>query len=223
MVFYHRLRHGGFERMANPKLLELKQRYLNERREFFLEPDRIRLHTKDMDGETETFIDYESITPTTRLITRQNGRLYVAAISFGIFALVGFVLNFAGISALMRWAPLWGVASVILFGFHFYKRRRYFLVDLKNDRSIFFIADRPSKDAVKEFIQSMYESRKKYLRDRYFATNPISEPENELRKFQWLLTEGVISETEFQQMKVFLAAQYANRGEDMRTKGTSLN
>ncbi len=209
--------------MANLKLLELKQRYLNERREFFLGPDRIRLYVKDMDGETETFIDYESITPTTRLITRQNGRLYVAAISFGIFALVGFILNLAGISALMRWVPLWGVASVVLFGFHFYKRRRYFLVDLNNDRSIFFIADQPSKNALKEFVQSMYESRKKYLRDRYFATNPNSEPENELRRFQWLLNEEVISETEFQQMKAFLAAQIANQGVDIRTKGTSIN
>jgi hypothetical protein len=153
----------------------------------------------------------------------QSGRLYVAAISFGIFALIGLVLNFAGISALMRWAPLWGIASVILFGFHFYKRRRYFLVDLNNERSIFFIADQPSKNALIDFVQAMYGSRKKYLRDRYFVTNPVNDPENELRRFQWLLDEGVISENEFQQMKVLLITQQVIPGPDIRTGGAAIH
>ena len=186
---------------------QLKQKYLNERREFFLEPDQIRLFVKDMDGETETFIDYESLTPRTRRITTQSGRLYVIAVSFGVFAMVGFVLNLAGVTALMRWTPVWAIASAILFGFHLYKRRRYFLIDLNNDRSIFFIADQPSKEALEEFVRRMFESQKGYIRNKYFLTKPNANPDEELRKFQWLLEKGFISEDEFEQMKVFLASR----------------
>lgn len=195
--------------MSNLTKIELRQKYLNEQRDFFLEPNRIRLYTKDLDGEVETYVQYENITPTTRTITQQDGRLYIAAISFGIFALIGFVLYLIGIPSLMRWAPLWGIASVIFFGFHFYKRRRYFLIDLANQQSIFFHANKPSQDELSKFVKSIYEWRKKYLREKYFVINSTNDPNSEVEKFRFLLSEEIITESEYQEMKTLLTAQIA--------------
>lgn len=183
---------------------ELRQRYLSERREFILEPNRIRLFIKDFNGEIETYTAYEKVTTTTRTMTQQNGRVYLTAISFGIFALIGFALYFAGISTLMRWTPLWAIASVIFFGFHFYKKRKYLLLDLSDGKSIFFLADRPSQEEVGRFIQSMYEARKRYLREQYYTVDPTNDPSDEIAKFQWLLKEEIITAAEFQVMKAAL-------------------
>ncbi len=193
--------------MSNSTPLELKQKYLFERREFSLESNRIRLFVKDLDGETESYIQYETVTSNTRVITRQDGRVYTAAISFGIFALIGFGLNFAGTSSLMRWSPLWAIASVVFFGFHFYKRRRYFILDLSDRKSIFFLADKPSKEKLREFIKSLYDTRRKYLREKYFVFNPANEPENEIAKLKFLLEQEIISDSEFQEIKATIVAQ----------------
>lgn len=193
--------------MTNPNMLELKQKYLFERREFFLEPNHIRLYVKDLDGETEIHIQYETITSSTRVITRQDGRVYLTAISCGIFALIGFGLHFAGISALMRWAPLWAVASVVFFGFHFFKRRKYFILDLSDRKSVFFLANQPSKEKLQDFVKSLYEKRRKYLREKYFVFNPTNDPDNEIARFNLLLEQKIISEWEFQEMKAIVIAQ----------------
>ena len=205
--------------MSGSLPLELRQKYLNERREFFLEPNRIRLFVKDFDGETETYIPYERITSTTRTITQQDGRLYIAAISFGIFALVGFALFFAGEPILMRWAPLWGIASVIFFAFHFYKKRGYFLLDLNDGKSIFFLANRPSGEELTRFAKSVVEARKTYFREIYYTIDPTNDPDNELTKFQWLLKEEIITESEFQVMKTTLLAHKKNEFADFQHKG----
>lgn len=204
--------------ISNATPPELRQRHLSERREFFLEPNRIRLYVKDFDGEAEIYIPYEKVTTTTRTITQQDGRVYIAAISFGIFALIGFALYFAGTSTLMRWAPLWGIASVIFFGFHFYKRRRYFLLDLSDGKSVFFLANLPSKEELSGFMKSVYEARKRYLRERYYVLDPTNDPSNEVAKFQWLLKEEIISEPEFQVMRTSLIAQQRNQA-DFQGKG----
>ncbi|MCX7852287.1 MAG: hypothetical protein N2383_05840 [Caldilineales bacterium] len=187
--------------MTNSNSVVLKQKRLLERREFFLEPNRIRLFIKDLDGETEKYIPYETITPNTRSVTVQDGRVYIAAISFGIFALVGFALYFLGISSLMRWTPVWSVASIIFFGFHFYKRRKYLLLDLTDNTSIFFLANNPSKESLQDFISSLYAMRKKYIREKYFVFNPANDPDKEIARFRFLLEQEIISESEFEEMK----------------------
>lgn len=184
---------------SNP--VALKQKQFNERREFTLEPNRIRCYTKDLNGEGEVFLDYESLTTTTRKISQQNGTLYTLMISFGIFAAVGFALNLMGISALMRWTPLWLVAAVIFYGFHVFKKRRYLLVDLSNGKSILFLADRPSSEELDNFIRAMYAARKKYLRERYYRIDLTNDPGTERRKIYWLLKEEIITEAEFQEMQ----------------------
>jgi hypothetical protein len=193
--------------MTNSAPLELKQKYLFERREFFLESNRIRLFVKDIDGETEIYVQYETVTPNTRIITRQDGWVYIAAISFGIFALVGFVLNFVGVSSLMRWSPLWAVASIIFFGFHLYRRRRYFILDLSDKTSIFFLSNQPSKEILESFVTSLYGMRRQYLREKYFVIDPDNDPDKEIARLNFLLEQEVISKSEFQKMKALILAQ----------------
>lgn len=186
----------------------LKQKHFNERREFYLEPDRLRAYVKDIDGEVETFIEYETLTRQRRNVTKQSGWLYIAAVSFGLFGLVGFFLNLAGDASLMRWTPLWVIASVIFFGFYYARRRRYTLIDLTTDQSLYFLRDKPTKEAFIQFLNRMYQAQRSYVRKTYFVYEPGSDLESEMRKLQWLLRQEFISETEFMEMKTTIAADH---------------
>jgi hypothetical protein len=186
----------------------LKQKHFNERREFRLEPDRLRAYVKNIDGEVETFIEYETLTRQRRNVTKQSGWLYIAAVSFGLFGLVGFFLNLAGNDSLIRWTPLWVIASVIFFGFYYARRRRYTLIDLTTDQSLYFLRDKPTREAFIQFLNRMYQAQRSYVRQTYFVYVPGSDPDNEMRKLQWLLQQEFISETEFMEMKITIAADH---------------
>ena len=183
---------------------ELRQNYLNDHKNFFLEPQRIRLTTKDMDGQFEAFVQYENLTPQRRSYTKQDGRLFVAAISFGFFGLIGVGANLLGESTLMKWAPLWLIASLVFFGFHFYKRRRYLLIDLEDKKQIFFLQDKPSKQKLEKFLEEMYAAQKHYLRSCYLKVLPGNSEAEEIKKLRWLRCKDAITEEEFQRMLSFV-------------------
>ncbi len=195
--------------------IELRQRHFFERREFFLEPDRIRLFAKNLNGEVETFVNYTHLTQSMRKATQQDGFIFVSAISLGLFALVGFGLNFLGVPALMRWSPLWAIASIIFWGFHFARRRRYLIVDLIDGDTILFLADNPSKEKLQAFLESMQTMKKEYIRREYFTpVDPDADPDDELDRYQWMLNQGIISEEEFEKAKLVISGHSEEKQQD---------
>lgn len=186
--------------MSDSSPTSLVQRYLGDRREFHLEEERIRCKQKDSSGEVEFFVNYAELTTQTRRFVRRDGRIYTFAVSFGLFALVGFVADLLGYSLLMRWAPLWAIAAIIFFGFYFWRRRDYFLLDLTNGKSLFFLKDNPSAEALGRFLQAVTEARKQYYRRRYFKIINPAEPQLEMARFQAMLENDFISEEEMEDM-----------------------
>lgn len=186
----------------------LKQRHVNERREFYLEPHQLRVYVKDIDGEVESLIEYEALTRQRRQVTKQTGWLYVVAVSFGLFGLVGILLNLAGDATLMRWTPLWLVASLIFLGFHAARRRRYTLIDLTNEQALYFLRDKPNQADFERFLTLMYDVQRNYVRTTYFVYEPGNDPDSEFRKLQWLLRQGFISDAEFHEMRTTIAVDH---------------
>ena len=107
----------------------------------------------------------------------------------------------------MRWVPLWVVAALIFFGFYFARRRRYTLIDLTDGKSLFFLRDRPSKKKLEAFLSEMFSARNSYLRKTYSRIDADNDPQHELARFQWLLSEGVIDDDEYQSLKHQLNAE----------------
>ena len=186
--------------MSDSSPTSLVQRYLGDRREFHLEEERIRCKQKDSSGEIEFFVNYLDLTTQTRRFVRRDGSIYTFAVSFGLFALVGFVADLLGYSLLMRWAPLWAIAAIIFFGFYFWRRRDYLLLDLTNGKSLFFLKDNPSAEALGRFLREMTEARKRYFRRKYFKIINPADPREEMARLEWLLNNDMISEQEMKDM-----------------------
>lgn len=199
--------------MTENKPLELKQKYLDQSRYYFLEPDRVRVIYKSLNGKNESFFDYESISTRTKSVTIQKGRVLIMAVVFGLFTLLGLFFGFIiNDPVLISISIIAGIISLIYFGLFFYQRRRYFVVDLYNNnfqknKSIFFIAGKPSPEQLASFIKSLFEARRNFLRDKYFVVDSDEEPARQLIRFKWLLNEELISEDEFQEMKQLLKSK----------------
>lgn len=204
------LRVGESFTMSISSLSFLKQRYLSERREFYLEKDRIRVYYKDSNGDAEIFVRYEDLTPDMSRISQRDGRLYNIAISFGLFALAGFVANLLGYQQLMRWAPLWAIAAVIFFGFYLWRRRNYLRLGLASGNYLYFLKNDPSEEQLLAFFKEMQEARKRYLRREYFRIIDPEDTQRELNRFELLLKEGIISKPEMEDMKAELQSYDGN-------------
>jgi hypothetical protein len=202
-------------------MTELKQKYFTEKREFYLEAERIRAISKDSNGEVEFFIPYEDLTTRTRQITRQDGWIYTSAISFGIFSAVGLAAHAFGVSSMMRWVPLWIVATFVFLCFHLARRRKYTLVDLSDGKSVFFLRDKPSKEIMDAYFSKMFSARRSYLRRAYFKIDPENDPHRENARLQWLLAEGAIDEAEYRGLKMQLKHAEAEGDFDERGGNTS--
>ncbi len=193
--------------MSNSSPSFLKQRYLSERREFYLEKERIRVFYKDSNGDAEVFVRYEDLTTETRRVSTRNGFLYNMALSFGIFALVGFVAYALGYELLMRWAPLWAIAAVIFFGFYLWRRRSYLVLGLEGGKSLYFLTNNQPRDELLGFLKEMEETKKRYFRHKYFRIIDPELPQRELSRFDWLLKQGIISKPEYEDMVAELLGQ----------------
>lgn len=188
------------ETMSHSPPSSLVQRYLGDRREFHLEEERIRCKSKDSSGELEFFVNYSDLTTQTRRFMRRDGRIYTFAVSFGLFALVGFVADLLGYSLLMRWAPFWAVVAIIFLGFYFWRRRSFLFLDLSNGKTLVFLENNPSAEALSQFLQEMNEARKRYFRRKYFKIIDPSNPRQEMARFEWLLDNEIISKQEMEDM-----------------------
>lgn len=185
--------------------LELKQKKLGECRQFFLEPNQIRLIVKNLNGKNEFYCNYENIGPRTRNVTLQKGILLLLAVVISLVALVelilGLIIEQAGIIVA---AIILGCASFVLIGIHFYRKRSYLFVELNNKKNMLFIADKPSAEQLASFIKSLYEARRDFCRSKYFIVDPDDEPAEQLLRLKWLLAQELISEDEYQQKKHLL-------------------
>lgn len=190
-----------------------------ERREFYLLEDKLKLFVKESDGSIEEFVAYEDVTTTTRRFTSQNAKLAMAAFSFATFALIGFALDVLGYPFLMRWARAWVVFAAILFAFHVAKRRNYLLVDLANGKSLFFLAAKPSAEALDQFLAALQDTRKSYLRRRYFHVDPNNSPQAELARLKWFVDNNVVTAEEFEVVKERLTSVPRAQDDDEDSEG----
>ena len=199
--------------------ITLKQKSLSEIREFTLEPNRIRVHVKNINGDNEFFVGYDAITTTTRTVTQQNGRIYLLAIFWGLFALLGLIIELTQMVDLRGVSVLFALASIMFFGLHLFQKRRYFVVDLVNKHSLLFIANKPTPEQLADFIKSLYQARRDFYRKKYYVINPEEDPNEQLGRLKWLLTLEIISEAEFQTMKTSLDGSRKKDNADFKSNG----
>ena len=86
--------------------------------------------------------------------------------------------------------------------YYFFTKEVLWKVRVQNNTYLFFLKNHPDKETVNDFIDSLFVSRDKYLRETYFfePTKYVTY-ESQKNNFQWLRRMEAINNEEFQKKK----------------------
>lgn len=178
---------------------ELKQKAFGERREFKLTESGIETYVKDFEIESTNSWSFDNIEKNSRIYTTKN----VKVLNVGLFAILfGIIRGLIFISSDFIHSLISGGAitfiGMCITAYYFFSQRKYFLIQMDDDKSIFILYNNPSKKEFDEFIETLYKKRAKYYRDSYFFIDYDDSKEKQLNKMNWLKKEEIISQSEYE-------------------------
>ena len=182
-------------------MIELKQKIVIEERNFKLTDEGLEMFCDDIEGKNNSVYAFDEFSNETRDYTEKFPKL----IYFGVLLLLAGYIRTAILidksfaTSLLSGQLLAGLGAVLILIYYFYQVD-YKLLCLDNEKQVFIIADKPSKEEVLEFIKTFYEMRKTDYRNRYFKINFENEKEKEIDRMKWLRKEEIITDNEFEFM-----------------------
>ena len=182
-------------------MIELKQKIVIEERNFKLTDEGLEMFCDDIEGKNNSVYAFDEFSNETRDYTEKFPKL----IYFGVLLLLAGYIRTAILidksfaTSLLSGQLLAGLGAVLILIYYFYQVD-YKLLCLDNEKQVFIIADKPSKEEVLEFIKTFYEMRKTNYRNRYFKINFENEKEKEIDRMKWLRKEEIITDNEFEFM-----------------------
>jgi len=112
-------------------------------------------------------------------------------------SLVSFINRNDKDSSTLIWIIL---AAAGIFGLIYFwiKRENSWKIRLGAGASIYIHKNIPDSQTVDKFIDSLFESRDKYLRQEYMTFDPKLNYDNQYHNLKWLLSSDIISKDEFE-------------------------
>ena len=176
--------------------MELHQKALLEKRSFYLLSNKLKLHLKDVKGEQENYINYESLKGEARIVCRRNAKLLFMSMAMLTFAVCVFLQSLI----LQRgficvFFPLvLGCLSAILYQ---HRQQNYIILETCDRRQVVFLRDKPNRQALEVFLARLWLYRRQYLRDKYFYINYDGDFKQQTERLNWLLEEKAIARSEY--------------------------
>lgn len=176
--------------------MELHQKTLLEKRSFYLLSNKLKLYLKDAEGEHENYISYERIKGEAKISCRKNPKLLFLAL-----LMAGFSICVLLQSSLVNQGFIY-IAFPLCLGFLsaiLYQKRQqnYIVLETCDRQKIVFLRDKPSRQALDNFLARLWLYRKRYLREKYFYINYDRDLKQQTERLQWLLEQNIISKKEY--------------------------
>ena len=83
-------------------------------------------------------------------------------------------------------------------GYFFVTRVKYYLIDLEDNKCFFVLVNKPNSITVNNFIDEIFERRRKYFRVNFFQIDFDNTRTSEIEKMKWLKSEEIITQSEFE-------------------------
>lgn len=179
---------------------QFNQRKLFVKKNFIFKDEGVEMFTKDIDGEYSRFIHYNSMEPRskTRIYTEMFPRILQSGTVICALSIIkGFLLSGNDIQKnIITVLVGLGFGGLTILSYYLI-RIKYYLIELDDETQMFIIYNKPSLQKMQEFIDEVYERRKQFYRKEYFYVNYKSTIENEIGRMDWLRSENIISENEY--------------------------
>lgn len=182
----------------------IKQHNLFDFKEFELLEDCLKIREKSSIEYTEITISYEKITKDIR-VYRQKSILWLV-ISIAIFFItLSYIINefiyhqpYSG-----SWL-FWGFLFIASISLYYASCQNFIKLMTYDGGFILFFGNKPSKEKINDFIDNLINKRNTYLKSKYSKVDPDYPIDEQLYKIKWLLDEKLITDEEFQSLKIKL-------------------
>ena len=178
------------------KSIELHQKLWLETKSFILLPDKLKLYSKNLKGETKSYISYEKLKGEAQITSRRNPKLlFIALMTIGFAAYI--VLQSILLGGEFNRATVPIVVAFIFAVLYKVRKQEYIIIKVVNHQQIIFYKNKPNRKTVEFFLDRLWIQRKRYLRDKYFYINYSQDIQQQTARLRWLLEQKVITKTEF--------------------------
>lgn len=164
--------------------MKISQRKFSTKTSFSFEDDGLTYEVRDGSGAVAFRADYEDISFETSYSEERN--LWLRNAGY-FWVAIGILATIMRGPTLSLWLLL-GIGCLIAY---FWRRIAYTIFDAPKGR-ILVIRD----DKHDEIINEIISRRRACLRSRYATVDPTNTPQNEERRFGWLLEHEIISNEE---------------------------
>ncbi len=186
--------------------MKLIQKQGSRRNEFNLSGNTLHVKTKSMGETKEWSVDVEYIGEERFYKTHSRlGPRIVGVLFFmvSIVSIVGFFLekdwsNGDNIGALILGVFLFGGLGALAF----FAPLRNELHLVGGSAQIMFLLNSPSKEKMEDFIQEIIKRSRTVLLEKYTKIDPDLPEETQINNFYWLKQRGLISEEEYEDLKL---------------------
>jgi len=176
--------------------MEINQKKSSNQTKFEFGDEKLKYTVKDASGKKTFTTEYGSISDEDFDELEEKNDWFrnvgILWILIGAFQIGNRFMESGTLSGSM-----WLTLGIICFIIYRFKTIHYTILDAEKGR-IFIIQD----DKHSKILDEISERRKKQWKSWYGSINYENDPQNEISKFQWLLDKKVISESEFQTVKL---------------------
>lgn len=176
--------------------MELHQTALLEKRSFFLLQNKLKTYVKNIEGEQEDYITYESLKGEAKVICRKNSNLLfltMATISFAVCLLIHTLFT----SQDFKLAIFPVTVAILLTTLYQTQQQKYTTLETFDRRQVILLHNKPNRKALDRFLKQLWSQRRMYLRDKYFYISHNHDRQQQTNRLRWLLEQNAITKSEF--------------------------
>ncbi len=180
---------------------ELQQRIFFVTKHHIIKRGGIESHKQSLETNNSIFIPFSDIDDRRKV--RVFTEKYPAIFYIGIFiVLLGLVrtslfLDDTWVKALTGGGLTVLLGCVIMLIYRFLQIK-YFIIQLEDDKHFFLIHNSPNQEVFEQFVDAIFEARKRNYREHYFFINEENDKKTELSRMKWLLKEHIITDEEYE-------------------------
>jgi hypothetical protein len=155
-------------------------------------------------SESEFHIPFEKITGNRSFVSLENKNGLWIGLAFLALSITLFAISFKYNSVEKESSIIWLFVAIICFIVYLTSKEKKILLFTTENKTIEFLGDKPSREAVDEFINEVIKERNIILNSKYGQPSKLLEFTPQLDNFNWLLNSRVISKVEYDQKVISL-------------------
>ncbi|WP_264565045.1 hypothetical protein [Flavobacterium sp. N3904] len=180
--------------------LELHQKRFFTIRKIIIHENKVFYKSSKFGNESEINIPFEELTNFKESHIISNFYVSLISATLLLFSLVSIIYRSDKDFDPDIW-KFWTLSFIVGAIFYFITRENLWKIKVQNNTYLFIFKNVPDKDEVNSFIQSLFDTRNKYLRETYSELNRNVSYEKQLNNLQWLKKIEAIKKVEFEKKR----------------------